>query len=204
MDDFIIESIPWDCGGSEGCKTRWHLASYWQYSDGTHGVDPYSDGDHDPVDAEEIPTPEATRAAEHEYTEYVAQTGQDPLGYYTPQQTEKVTRRVWQVEFRRWIGTKRHGLLIAGARRRGRGPMLPVEELPEDVKLFLLAEKCGRFWVCPDLHSLDELDNAEVVKACKPKRNMRRVYCEIEERRPIKQLRRSVKASARRALEKLT
>ena len=130
----IIMSIPWHCGNSDGCSVGWHRATYWIDDEVETGYtcDNYTDGDHDPVDKDDLPTPEDEQTAWGEYQQHVAATGDDPLGEYWVATTTTATQ-TWEIAFRNSIG----GVICCWGRRNRRGPHVRADDLPEQVRDYL-------------------------------------------------------------------
>lgn len=99
MED-IYMSLPEACGESE-CLVKWHIRHIWAYADGTWS-ECDADGNHDPLDEEDIPTVEQHDAAWAEYARSVIETGADPLNNYFVRRTVK-RREAWQFRLRRSI-----------------------------------------------------------------------------------------------------
>lgn len=133
----ILTSVPWHCGNSDGCNVGWHRATYWIDDEAETGYtcDNYSDGGHDPVDKDDLPTPEDETAAWDKYRQHVADTGDDPLGEYLVETATKTTQ-TWEVAFRNSIG----GTMCCWGRRNRRGKYLRPDEFPPAVRDYLLLE----------------------------------------------------------------
>ena len=158
MEEIILQ-MPWQCGDND-CKAPggWHMASYWTHPPyyvpeeegedapvASYTVDEFTDGDHEDIEEDDLPSVEKAEAAQDEYLRWVAEHGEDPLGqvYVAPRTPEE---RQWQLLFRRGIG---HTYFFGG-RPRARGPMLPPEELPEHVREYCEVtrlESHPRLWV---------------------------------------------------------
>ena len=96
MTDVIME-MPWHCGDRD-CPVGWHQSNYWIQEDGTYTVDNYSDGDHEEIDAEDVPSCEECDQQWNEYYKDVRATGEDPLSSFLMNYSYKV-RRAYVVEF---------------------------------------------------------------------------------------------------------
>jgi len=98
------------------CPHPWHLGVYWE-QDARWTFDEFNDGNHEEVEAADVPVPDEVRAAWVEYAEDAVESGADPFGAYSvPQCT--LQRRTWQVRFVPAIV----GVVLRQARRGGRGP----------------------------------------------------------------------------------
>ena len=158
----IICTIPWNCGEKD-CPAGWHLANYWHCPDGTFFVDHYSDGDHDTIEEDELPSEEKVGKAWREYYQDCLATATDPLDEL-PVKGHSVQRQRWQVDFRNSIA----GAVLTGYRRNGRGPWISPRETPPQALvdyLCLAGNNCLSFraeWLSEDGetmadHPLDEL-----------------------------------------------
>ena len=101
MNDIIAE-MPWHCGERD-CPVGWHKINYWIQLDGGYTVDSYSDGDHEDIDEEDLPSVEKIDAAWERYRKDVVATGEDPLSQYSVSHTYKRRAR-YKIEFRNSIG----------------------------------------------------------------------------------------------------
>ncbi len=183
----------------DDCET-YHLDYYGfgeRVEDGTAYLTVHScdmDGNWEYENEAEIGTPEAT-ALEAEYgydasrpgwlayLQHVAETGQDPIGEFPT--SERKVKRKWQVRLGAWIGQKKLGLLLIGARRNSRGEWLAGEKLPQYVRDYLTLKQSGVRWYCEDVKSVDEL--SAHVKLQRPVRATRATFvAEIEETIPGK------------------
>ena len=86
MDD-IIATVPYHCG------EHWHLTHYWMYADGSFS-ECDTDGNHDDIDADDVPGAEDIAMAWREYAQHVVETGEDPLREYFVKR-ETVKRETW-------------------------------------------------------------------------------------------------------------
>jgi len=131
----IISTTAWSCGFEDNCTVGWHCANYWLDTDGTYTVDRYSDGDHEGIDADELPTIEEVDKSWQDYAAYVARSGLDPLGNFNVKHTTKKKER-YTATFRHmpWAGT------VLWEVKRG-GKALPVRGLPERVTEYLDVER---------------------------------------------------------------
>lgn len=123
----IIASVPWSCDERD-CCVDWHIANYWCGDEYT--VDSYGDGDHEPIEEGDVPTPEAVAEAWATYARFVAETGRDPLGEYTVKRTRTITER-WSVK----IGRSILGLVVADVRRNRR--RVEMRDIPAHVREYL-------------------------------------------------------------------
>lgn len=128
----IIETMPWSCGGDDGCTQLWHLRNYWcdTLAPGGYTVDEYADGDHESIDEADLPSYEEVQAAWKEYFEYVLETGADPLGNFYVKHVI-VRKERWQFRFKRAIV----GAVLAEARHAGR--RYNCRKLPKHVTEYL-------------------------------------------------------------------
>jgi hypothetical protein len=124
MEDILME-IPSYC---DDCET-WHRELIWAYDDGSYSICD-TDGNHEPLDAEDIPSQEEHDRLWREYSQWVLDLGEDPLGQFYVRHVRKVNER-WQFKiFKSLTGPR-----LDSARRAGR-TYLP-QELPEHVRSFL-------------------------------------------------------------------
>lgn len=129
----IIATVAWNCGEHD-CPVGWHKSSYWLDDDGTYSVDSYSDGDHEDVDADDLPTAEQERAAWLDYSRDVAATGCDPLGEFNVPRTTKRKER-YTAAFRKSI----LGAALVAVRRSNK--VVPLRDLPQRVIDYIDAER---------------------------------------------------------------
>jgi len=80
MDD-IIAQMPWKCDDND-CHHHWHLRSFWAYDDGTFSQDDFTDGDHENIDGDDVPTCDQINLSWRKYAEWVLENGVDPLKNY--------------------------------------------------------------------------------------------------------------------------
>lgn len=182
MDD-IIATQPWTDGSG------WHQRSFWVYSGGTYTVDEYTDGDHEDCDESDIPSADEIDAAWREYSQHVAQTGEDPLHEYLVRRERKL-REVWGFQF----NTSIVGPVLLAA-RRGR-TVVPAAEIPDHVRAFLGLRDDSRRLGCAETWA----EFAELVPGVKPRVWLRQ---EIEHKVPRapKTVTRELRAVARRWLK---
>ena len=72
----IVSTLPWWCGDD---GHTWHKASYWLQDDGGASVDEFSDGDHEDIDEDELPTPEREVKEWADYRLWALKNRADPL-----------------------------------------------------------------------------------------------------------------------------
>lgn len=126
----IIQSTPWACG-ERNCPVGWHLANYWIDTDnGGYTVDRYGDGDHENIEAEDIPTAEEDTKAWSEYAQHVIEAGEDPLSEYTVSYYTLVIEH-WRLEIHKSLSRP----TIAIASRNNR--RVALEELPQHVRDYM-------------------------------------------------------------------
>jgi hypothetical protein len=129
----IIATVAWNCGEHD-CPVGWHKSSYWLDDDGTYTVDNYSDGDHEDIDADDLPTAAEVDQSWIDYSRDVAATGCDPLGeFFIPRTTKRKER--YTAAFRPSIIG---GLLVAV--RRG-GKVVQLCDLPQRAIEYLDCER---------------------------------------------------------------
>jgi hypothetical protein len=125
----IIASVAWHCG------ENWHKGDYW--IDGTrYTFDSLSDGDHQEVEQDELPSFEEIDDGWKRYFEDVVETGDDSLGELLFARETK-RRETWQV----WFGNSIGGMVLRTGRRSGRGRWKRSGELPQSLLEYLLCEK---------------------------------------------------------------
>jgi len=109
----IYLSMPVACGERD-CAAQWHVMHIWHYADGTWSQCD-ADGNHDPIDAADVPTCEEHDAAWLAYSRHVAATGEDPLReFIVPREATK--RERWAF----YIGPSIAGPVVVRAKRGGR------------------------------------------------------------------------------------
>ena len=135
----ILEEYPWDCGEKD-CAQQWHKTTIWvdpEMSSG-YSIDTFSDGDHDELEAADIPRSEEVEERWDTYARYVAKTGEDPLQtFYCKVATEYTRPVVWQLRFRYSI----LGLSLVGFRRSARGPYQHPREIPQHLREYFWLEE---------------------------------------------------------------
>ena len=195
MDD-ITASIPWHCGNSDVCGVGWHKASYWLNDDG-YACDNYSDGEHEPVDESDLPSPDDERDAWAEYRQHVAATGSDPLSEYSVPRTARSTQ-TWELAFRNSIG----GTICCWGRRNRRGPHVRADDLPEQVRDYLCLEMrpgAARNYYYPEGMAQLKLDVAQ--EGCRVVRDRSHyrfvVKVEVSTPRPESAVRRDLMTAAK-------
>jgi len=129
---------PWNCGGEDNCTAagHWHKRTYW-VGNGEYTCDEYSDGDHDVVEADEMPTLAEVEASWCEYAEWVVDNAQDPLGNYYVRRSVK-TEELWYFRFSHGI----NGPVLHAARRRDK--QVSFGKLPDHVRQYLNLTPRGR------------------------------------------------------------
>jgi hypothetical protein len=140
--DNILFSIPSWC---DDCET-WHQEHIWAYDDGSYSSSD-SDGNHDPLDAEDVPSQEEHDRLWHEYSQWVLDRGEDPLGNFNVRHVTEVNER-WQFKLTKTLVGPR----LIDARRAGR--TYAQADLPEHVKSFLNLDSSGKLG---DFATWDEL-----------------------------------------------
>lgn len=206
MEDMIMQ-VPWHCG-ERSCPVGWHLGSYWITGSAETGYsyDPYTDGDHEDVDEEDLPSFEDQDKMWRSYWKDVVETGRDPLGQLPIKDFRVVTRR-WQVEVRNQFGR----LILIHARLRGRGRWKKPDKLPHELMDYLLVEKPESSYLLMGHKALNALiDDINKDERCRLQRSTSKLplvkfMVEIDERIPRSKtvVSREVKAAAKRALKKL-
>lgn len=131
-------SIPWRCDDKD-CPYEWHKATYWTCDCGEEWCkgwtyDSHSDGDHEHVDEK----PEDERPAWVEYSKWVIENREDPLGEFIVSHTKR-TLETWECVFMGptnpdYKGPANAVFLCA---RRGRGEFTGAENLPEWLQDYL-------------------------------------------------------------------
>jgi hypothetical protein len=124
--DDIIAQVPVE--GEHG----WYLSSYWRYVDGTLGVDAFTDGDHEGIEENDMPTLEQVMRDWRAYYEDVARTGSDPLGQFAVS-VSRTQRERWQFRF---AARAVVGIVLVTARRAGR--TYAPNDLPAHVREYLM------------------------------------------------------------------
>jgi hypothetical protein len=131
MED-ILMTIPSYC---DDCET-WHQEHIWAYDDGTY-TSCDSDGDHEPIEAEDVPSCEEHDRLWREYAQWVVEQGEDPLGNFYVRYSTKVKER-WQFKLTKTLVGPR----LIGVRRAGRA--YTPDELPEHARSFLNLDASGK------------------------------------------------------------
>lgn len=121
-------SLPWQCGEND-CQ-GWHKATYWQHGPKDFSVDSYTDGDHEAVSRNDLPTNEQVQKAWEEYRAFVAKMGQDPLNEYCAAR-DVFKAETWKFQFSKSI----LGPVLIGAKRGAK--KVCFEELPAHVLEYL-------------------------------------------------------------------
>lgn len=184
----ILFSVAWECGDRD-CRVQWHKANYWTTEEGGYSVDNYSDGDHDDIDETDLPSMLVVDRSWREYAEYVARSGEDPLGEYMVKRSVKIRER-WQFRFvNSIVGPK-----LLDARHAGQS-YVPNNLLPEHVRSYLALDKNRRIADFADWKAFEE-----AVPGVQP---MRWTTIQIEHDRPRnpEAMSRELKRLARRQLK---
>lgn len=124
MED-IIMTLP---SYSDDCDS-WTQNFIWGYDDGTYTICDEC-GDHEPLEASDVPSDEEFSRLWREYSQWVLDTGRDPLGEFNVRHTRKVKER-WFLR----IGKTLVGPRLLAA-RRGKTIYQP-GEIPEHLRSFL-------------------------------------------------------------------
>ena len=188
MED-IIATVPHQCG-DRSCSVQWHLTHYWAHSDGTF-TECDTDGNHDDIDADDVPSPDTVSQAWLAYSQHVVSTGDDPLREFYVQR-ETVKREVWH--FR--IVPSILGACVTQARHGKRSDYDP-RYLPAHVAEYLnLAVKANRLQDFPRWKLFEE-----TFPDYKPGTWMRHVIEHKVPRKP-ETIARELRAAARKHLAK--
>lgn len=131
--DDTLFSMPWRCDDKD-CSSEWHQATYWIYCRGkrtSYSVDWYTDGDHESCGKRDLPSYDDVDKAWREYSQYVLETGTDPLGEFYVKRSTRGERK-WRIHFR-WsiVGM----IVVCGRTEKGR--YMPADKLPKYVQDFL-------------------------------------------------------------------
>jgi len=121
----ILSTVPWCCEERD-CPNQWHKSTYWCDDDGTYSCDRFTDGDHENVQQDDMPSLEEEVNAWKDYARYVLKTSADPLYEYSVKHTRSV-KESYYAQVRRSIAGPRLVLL-----RRGRTEV-PFDEIPQHV-----------------------------------------------------------------------
>ena len=142
----ILMSLPEACG-DRSCPVGWHIWHIWTHDDGSYSICD-ADGNHDDIDADDIPSADEHAAAWLDYSRHVAATGEDPLCEFYVARTRK-RREAWRVQ----IGNSIVGP-IAARFMRGRREVSR-DNLPQHVVAYLNLDAARRrladFETWPDL-----------------------------------------------------
>lgn len=132
-------TVPWHCDEKD-CPHVWHRATYWTCDCGEewcegYTYDSHSDGDHEHL-FDETPPDERPRWAE--YSEWVIENREDPLGEFIVR-TTKSTLESWECVFMGPTNPDYEGPANAVflCARRGRGEFTGAENLPNWLKDYL-------------------------------------------------------------------
>jgi hypothetical protein len=124
MQDILFE-LPSYC---DDCET-WHKEFIWAHEDGSYSSCDEC-GDHEPLEADELPSDEEYARLWREYREWVLDRGEDPLGEFNVRHSIKVNER-WEFKlFKSLTGPR-----LSAARHAKR--IYQPQELPEHVRSFL-------------------------------------------------------------------
>jgi hypothetical protein len=141
MEDIILE-IPSYC---DDCET-WHKHFVWAYDDGSYSICD-SDGDHESIEQEDVPSVEEHDRQWEEYRQWVLEYGKDPLGQFYVRHVAKTKER-WQFRFIKTLVGPR----LSDARRAKHA--YTQSDLPEHIKSFLNLDSSGKLG---DFASWEEL-----------------------------------------------
>lgn len=130
MDD-VLFSKPWQ--GDDECPQAWHKATYWTTGEG-YTVDDFTDGDHEDIDVADLPGQREVDDAWLAYSEFVRDSGTDPLGEFCGVRRTVRERQSWSFRFANSLG----GPVVTAARFRGAEQRL--SHLPPHVREFLCLE----------------------------------------------------------------
>ena len=202
----IIQTVPWHCGERD-CLVGWHQANYWWQEDGSFSMDAYSDGDHEDIEKDELPSDDEVDEAWRKYYADSVETGLDPLDALPVPATRK-RKRTWQCE----IANSICGPVLRRCRRNGRGAWVsgrlvdgkPRQELCE----YLLLERHGPHLVFCDpagergnfkdlCNLIDADENCQRQRA----RGVLKFLVTVEETDPVVGLKNKIRKAARAALK---
>jgi hypothetical protein len=151
----IFMTLPWNCG-ERNCPVGWHLSNYWISDDG-YTVDQYGDGDHESVDADDLPSSKEHEDAWRSYWQHVADTGEDPLGELGLRVKEyTVSTPLWRIQLQKGITE----VVLVAASRNGR--RCTPSSLPPEVMDYMEASRSpggaittslswGELSACPEI-----------------------------------------------------
>jgi hypothetical protein len=131
---YEIISIPWK-DNNKG-ESWWVKSTYWAHDDGTATHDTHSDGDHEPVEWEDVPHWSDAQSQWDSYYLDCIRSGEDPLSEFFVIPTYQQKQR-WQVKFIRTIA----GVQVCRVRRAGKEYLL--WELPKPICDYLLLKDDG-------------------------------------------------------------
>lgn len=132
----ILMSLPEVCGERD-CAVGWHIRHIWTYEDGTYSQCD-ADGNHDDIDAADVPSMAEHKAAWIEYARHVAATGEDPLREYTGVPRTRKRREAWRVQIANSILGPLAARIMRGRREVSR------DSLPEHVVGYLNLDAARR------------------------------------------------------------
>ena len=141
MEDIIMQ-IPSYC---DDCET-WHRELIWAYDDGSYSTCEEC-GDHEPLEEEDLPSQEEHDRLWREYSHWVLEYGEDPIGEFHVRYSIKVKER-WQFRLTKTLVGPR----LTDARHAGHA--YAQAQLPEYVKSFLNLDASGKLG---DFATWDEL-----------------------------------------------
>lgn len=164
----IVTTVPWHCGDKD-CPDGWHLSNYWIQEDGSYTVDSYSDGDHEDIDEEEMPSFEEQDQSWLRYYRDCIETGEDVLGEFARVEAAVV------VVVERWqfiISNSILGPVLSRCRRArsngkgiyGRGEWIWGGQAPRHLTEYLLLNPDGRGSSEVEYPTFDEY--IEVLRSC--------------------------------------
>jgi hypothetical protein len=182
MEDILMQ-LPSYC---DDCET-WHLNFIWAYDDGSYSICD-QDGDHEPLEASDLPSLDEHDRLWREYTQWVADTGKDPLGNFLVRHFIKVKER-WRFKVLKRLTNP----ALIGAQRAGRS--YTQAELPEHVRSFLNLDAHGL---------LGDFDSWKDLIAVLPDIKSGKWFtAQIEQNQPRKEsvLTRELRSAARNALK---
>lgn len=108
---------------------HWRVRHFWAYGDGTYS-ECDSDGNHDDIDEEDIPSLDDQHMAWQEYSAHVAETGEDPLNEFFVKR-HVLRREAWRFK----ISPSILGIVVTQCQRAGK--FLWPRELPAHAREYL-------------------------------------------------------------------
>lgn len=106
---YVIETMPVH---DEADPVEWRIEHYWFHEDRAHYTVCDSDGNHEGIDEDDVPTCKQVRQQWAAYYKHVAATGQDPLDEFFVKDT-RVAKERWAFRFSNSI----LGVVLSAARR---------------------------------------------------------------------------------------